>query len=405
MLFCKQKRTMQYVERYNQMKNLLDLSAEMIHIPGTSACIRTYGFRSSATCPPGWKKTEDEFTIPENFNFRYPVIFPDQSATYAHAIIMMHGLNERNWNKHLPGALQLALATNRPVILFPLSFHINRGLPEWSDVRKMAAPLALRKLKYEGIKEASVANFALSNRLSLEPERFVTSGYQSATDLLNLLKLVRSGKHPFIAREATTSVFAYSISCMVLQVLMISNPSGILDRTRIVLFAGGCLFPDLQGVSRYIMDSMAFSVMHGYYQSLFAAYRNGKTTWFEDCEFGKAFAMLVSPKYEKERKEKLGRLYDNLMVAALRNDQIIPVQGIHKAFGRDLIRSGHFTELHFPYPYTHENPFPVLYAHLHESVDSGFLSLYDTAAEFLVTGRPVQLGDRKADNKTAALAW
>jgi hypothetical protein len=395
---------MQYVERFNQMRELLDLSAEMIRIPGSPACIRTFGFRSSFACPPGWKR-EEEFAVPGNYNFRYPVIFPDQSPSYAHAIVMMHGLNERNWNKHLPGALHLAMATNRPVILFPLSFHINRGLPEWSDARKMAAPLALRKLKFGDIKEASVANYALSDRLTLEPERFVTSGYQSATDLLNLLKMIHAGKHPFLMKEAGTSVFAYSISCMVMQVLMISNPSGILDHTRIVLLAGGCLFPDLHGISRFIMDSQAFATLQGYYSELFTAQRPPKTNWFEDCAFGKAFSMLVSPKYENERKKLLGKFIDNLMVAAMKNDQVIPLQGIHKAFGNNLARSRHCMELHFPYPYTHENPFPVLYTHLNDAVDSGFLSLYESAAEFLLTGRPMVLPDRKADNKTTALIW
>ncbi len=37
----------------------------------------------------------------------------------------------------------LAEKTGNPVILFPLSYHINRGLPEWTDIHRMAGPLEI----------------------------------------------------------------------------------------------------------------------------------------------------------------------------------------------------------------------------------------------------------------------
>ncbi len=89
----------------------------------------------------GHLKAIEKNLIPQNFEFRYPVIIPHPGSTYRKAIFYLHGLNERNWLKHLPGAMLLAEKTGNPVILFPLSYHINRGLPEWTDIHKMSGPL------------------------------------------------------------------------------------------------------------------------------------------------------------------------------------------------------------------------------------------------------------------------
>lgn len=60
--------------------------------------------------------------ILENKYFPYYIVAPDSSGSYDRAILLLHGLNEKGWDKYLPWAWQLAASTRRPVILFPHSF-------------------------------------------------------------------------------------------------------------------------------------------------------------------------------------------------------------------------------------------------------------------------------------------
>ncbi len=395
---------MQYADRYQQLKDLLDFSTDFIPVPGSRACIRNYPFTSDTSVLPSWMDAGEYYSVSANFNFRYPVVIPDATASYDKAIILLHGLNERNWNKHLPGALYLAKATNRPVILFPLSFHMNRGLPEWSDTRRMSIPLALRKNRYPGIHEATVVNFALSDRLTREPGRFATSGFQSIIDLCSLMRMLRSGNHPLFAKPCTFSFFAYSISCMVMQVLMISNPGGILDQSRIVLFAGGCLFSDMQAVSRFIMDSQAAKVLNAYYLDQPEPGADTPQRIYEDCEFGRAFSLMIGSNHRFDRDKALRKYHDQLTISLLRTDKVIPAEGVKNTFGEAFATSGHLTQWDFPFPHSHENPFPVLNENLHQLVDEGFGALYGQAARFLAEGSVSVSGNRKTDYETAALA-
>ena len=70
------------------------------------------------------------------------------------------------------------------------------------------------------------------------------------------------------------------------------------------------------------------------------------------------------------------------MVIALRDDNIIPVEGIKQAVGEKFFRSERFRIMHFPYNYTHENPFPVLYEKIGSQVEQSFTSVYTSAIQF-----------------------
>jgi hypothetical protein len=73
---------------------------------------------------------------------------------------------------------------------------------------------------------------------------------------------------------------------------------------------------------------------------------------------------------------------DKLMVIALRDDKVNPVEGIRQATGETYFRSGNFRVVHFPYAYTHENPFPVLYRNMDEQVEAAFQSVFNPALAF-----------------------
>jgi hypothetical protein len=99
--------------------------------------------------------------------------------------------------------------------------------------------------------------------------------------------------------------------------------------------------------------------------------------------FGDAFRSLIIPGlYAREREQTMAGFSKNLMVIAMQNDRIMPVEGIREATGERFFRSGQFKLVHFPYEYTHENPFPVLYNKINQQVEKAFLSVYEPALEF-----------------------
>ncbi len=377
---------MNFIENYQQLKGIFDLSQDEIKIPQTELKIINQEFHSSPSAPEKLKGQPEEVQIKENVHFRYPVIMPEGKKKAGQVIILLHGLNERTWHKHLTGARMLSERTGKAVLMFPLSYHINRGLPEWTDSRKMAGLLEVRKRNFSEVQEASVVNLALSERLTENPLRFYSSGQQSIQDLIRLIRQIKKGEHLLFEAGTSTDIFAYSISCMLVQALMISNPGGILDKSKIVFFAGGSLFSGMKGVSRFIMDSVAFKTILRFYTDAVT-----KSTGFLnelqmpgiEGSFGRAFRSLIIPgMFAKEREQAMAAFSKNLMVIAMQNDRIMPVAGIREATGEQFFRSKQFRMVDFPYDYTHENPFPVLYSKINRQVENAFLSVYEPALHF-----------------------
>lgn len=377
---------MNFIENYQQLKGIFDLSQDEIKIPESESKIINQVFYSSAGVSDIFAGQSEDEQIMENVRFRYPVIMPEGSKKARQVIILLHGLNERTWHKHLNGARMLSERTGKAVLMFPLSYHINRGLPEWTDNRKMAGLLEIRKRNYSGVQDASVVNLALSERLTENPLRFYSSGQQSIQDLIRLMKQIKKGEHPLFEAGTSTDIFAYSISCMLVQALMISNPGGILDKSKIVFFAGGSLFSGMKGISRFIMDSVAFKTILRFYTDAVTK----KTGFLNDLQtpgiegnYGRAFRSLIIPgMFAKEREQAMAGFSKNLMVIAMQNDRIMPVAGIREATGEQFFRSNHFKIVHFPYDYTHENPFPVLYNKINQQVENAFMSVYEPALNF-----------------------
>jgi hypothetical protein len=317
---------MKFIEDYQQLKGLFDLNLGEISIPDSKTRIVNQDFQSRIEGSCLFDGQLEDNHIEENLHFRYPVIMPAEKARADEAILFLHGLNERTWHKHLAGAKLLAEKTGKAVIMFPLSYHINRGLPEWTDSHKMAALLEIRKKRYPGVQEASLANLALSERLTEYPQRFFMSGLQSIKDLIRLIRQIQCGDHPLFEAGTKTDLFAYSISCLLLQSLMISNPGGLLTNSRIVFFAGGSLFSHMQGISKYIMDSVAFHAIRKFYTDA-ASKKSGflynlRPTEIEQS-FEKAFRSLLAPGlFVKQRDKAMAEFSNNLMIIAMRDDKM-----------------------------------------------------------------------------------
>jgi hypothetical protein len=378
---------MHFIGQYKQLRDLFNLDSATIKIPESNLEIKNFDFISDAPFSKITEGADDYDDFLENIRFRYPVILPAGKKKADKAIIYLHGLNERTWHKHLTGATYLAQKSGKAVILFPLSFHINRGLPDWTDTRKMCIALEKRKGKYTGLRDATVVNLALSERLTEHPGRFFIAGIQSSMDLTTLIKQIGDGEHPLFEQGTTTDLFAYSIGCTLVQSLLISNPGNILSKSNIVLFAGGSLFGYIQAVSRYIMDSVAFETVRKFYLN---AFRLKKDPISEinpvlmEHSYGRAFrSMLTQEGYKAKRENAMKEFSDHLMVIALQKDRVMPVEGTRMATGEKFYRSGRFRILDFSYEYSHENPFPVLYKKIEDQVEKAFLQVFEPAAQFL----------------------
>jgi hypothetical protein len=169
---------------------------------------------------------------------------------------------------------------------------------------------------------------------------------------------------------------------------MISHPDHFLGKTRIVFFAGGSIFSHIHGMSKFIMDGVAFESIKRFYHNVirkkYLALQDFRP-WLMEHHFGKAFRSLITPEYLKEEREKrMAEFNNSLMVIALRDDRIIPVEGIKLAIGDQFVQSNHFKIVHFPYDYIHENPFPVLYNRIEDQVALAFRSVFETVIRFYV---------------------
>ncbi len=80
------------------------------------------------------------------------------------AIILLHGLNEKDWNKYLPWAYKLMKLTGKQVVLFPIAFHMNRSPAKWIDPRFLRTANKERKQIFPKVANSSFANIALSAR-------------------------------------------------------------------------------------------------------------------------------------------------------------------------------------------------------------------------------------------------
>lgn len=299
------------------------------------------------------------------------------------AIILLHGLNERGWSKYIQWATRLAAGTGRPVVLFPLAYHMNRSPRSWIDRHMMMPLVTARTALLPDTRLSTFVNVALSTRMTISPQRFMVSGYQTAVDLAALMRSMREGTIPGIAAGGTADIFAYSIGALVTQVMMLSNPSPLPDDTRIMLFCGGSTFGLMNGTSKLIMDSRAFEKLLSFYLSWPAVPMNGSremlSRLMHDTPEGEAFFAMTSLQRLRDLRGRPFSRYDGrLKAVTLAGDTVIPSPAVRETL------SGADTETWDPgYPCSHESPFPVLAGEKADAVDRTFDRLFDTAAGFL----------------------
>jgi hypothetical protein len=406
----------EYVHSYTQLRNAYSVNRSKIEIPGSDVVMYNIPFHSTPL--PNEPDTsalrfdrkifnallkyylrlntysndylfrslnERDENIAENNSFNYILVKNKTTVKSDSFIFLFHGLNERSWDKYLPWAYDLVSTTEKPVVLFPLAFHMNRAPRFWSDPRLMKEVAAERARLFPDVQFSSFANAALSTRIQFSPNRFLLSGVQTFRDTVRLMESIRKGDHPHIHAKATPDIFGYSIGTFFSQLLMMSNPRNFFDDSRMFLFCGGSTLDKMYPVSKAIIDSEAAQTLKEFYidndgreylkdeiiQSVLREFEEGGRNF--EC-------MLDHTKMETFRSEKLDHIGERCLVIPLQKDTVMSPGGISGTFSNVSRIPIHTTD--FPYRYSHENPFPVNIPQ-RDRVNESFRTIFDTAGSFL----------------------
>ncbi len=320
--------------------------------------------------------------IQENIHFVYPVFKHKKQAKSSEVIILMHGLNERSWDKYLPWAERLAMDTGKTVLLFPISFHINRAPLIWSNPRAMMPFVKERKKRIGQSQALSFLNIALSDRMSDSPFRFYSSGKQTVLNVMNLVSQIKNGEHPYMCKNAKVDIFAYSIGGLISQLLLMANPEDLFSETKLFLFCSGAVFLEMNGNTKSIMDSEAFFTLRNYYDKLFKATENSSITSVINEQVNNAFQTMISLRRKEERETFFEAARQRISTLSLKKDRVISTESIQKSLGHQFISTSH-SELDFAFDYTHENPFPSNKEQIADVVNKSFDLVFHRAADFL----------------------
>jgi hypothetical protein len=374
---------MEYTKTYNELKAIFDIEKKKISIPETDISIYNLGFHSDI--PLNDFSNKYDSLIAENRSFSYPVFSPHNRKSDK-VILLLHGLNERSWIKYLVWAYCLAQNTDSYVILFPISFHINRSPSSWKDPRAMVNFLKERNSALSGVNMSSFANVAISNRLTEDPMRFFKSGYETTYDIVKLLSAIRNGEHEIIPKTAKFNIFAYSIGAFLAEIILMGNPENLFSESKLFIFCGGSVFSNMQGSSKLIMDSLAFSRVYNFYLNDFEKTLTGKSPLVEflrTSQVGMAFrAMIDLGRLKTFRENIFKNIRGQIHSISLIKDSVIPTKGVILTLNNSE-RSDIVDTWDFPYTYSHENPFPVFDSSLSKKVDYWFERVFAEATLFL----------------------
>lgn len=406
-----------YLELYNLLKQKFVSAEREINIPELELKITRNKFRSpgSAVLPgrksyycgkhgktfageisyEGLPESEERYIlhihdseITCNEEFDHVIINNQSSAAANKAIILFHGLNEKKWDKYLPWAYSLLKNTGKPVILFPLAFHMDRAPKDWSAPKQMNA--AAKERLHAGLlnSHTSFVNAAISLRLEANPQRFFWSGLQSYLDVSAFLHELNSGRVNGFAKGCTADIFGYSIGAFFGLILLMAGAGRLTESSRLFAFCGGATLDRMYPISKYILDANAAAAISSYYLELlnndfkstprlnhYLSTEHGEESCFK--------SMLLYHHYKTLRESRLRHAAGRIRAAALKQDSVVPpVEVINTLRGemRDIDITVDIED--FPYPYSHVNPFSPAQKHSAET-EAAFTKIMDNAGGFL----------------------
>ncbi len=329
-----------------------------------------------------------DFEFEENRQFAYTIFRKSDQTKSSGLIFLLHGLNEKTWDKYLPWAEKLVEITGKAVVLFPIAFHMNRAPKEWGNPRLMNTVAITRQTHSHSIMNATFANGAISARIQTIPQRFFWSGLQTFFDVEQLIDEIKRGEHPLIAKDAKIDLFSYSIGSFLSEILLMSNPRNYFADSRLFIFCGGPTLDRMQPNSKFILDSDATIALYSFYtERLEMEMRHDKRMahYFEgDHPAGRYFKAMLNYHKERDLREtRLNELHDRIHAIALRNDTVIPsyeVINTLKGENRDIPVT--VQVLDFPHEYDHITPFSAR-PELEREVDKSFNTIFEIAGRHL----------------------
>ncbi len=378
-----------FVKRQKEMLRLFGMGKN-VALKKSGVDIRFFPFESSYNFQLAAQVSNhalEDGAIVENNRFNYPVFFPKGWKKATNVIVLLHGLNERNWDKYLCWAEYLAEHTHKAVILFPIAYHINRSPGLWSDPRSMSMLVRKRQASVGPDRSLCFANVAMSERLSEDPVRFYTSGRQTVEDLRLLATSLNSGKHPKFRKGTKVDFFAYSIGAFLAEITMMANPDHLFDQSKLFIFCGGSIFQSMIGESRCIMDKPAYDRLLSFYmkewmekeQSPISVHREGMD------EARSAFDTMIAPEVNREKREGFFKnLGNRISGISLRKDKVMPYEGVEACMGNENVVQ-QFQLLDFPFEYSHESPFPMNSSIEPALLNASFNQVFSRAAQFLAS--------------------
>ncbi len=284
--------------------------------------------------------------IDENLEFRYPLVreigSSQTSERHNRVIIVLHGLNERSFSKYLPWAYQLWAGTRTPVLLFPLTFHVNRVLPAWAKTQREVFE---RRSQLVGNEGAYRFNAVMSDRLAARPERFFWGAVQSYLDLVDLARTIRSGRHPHFTADARIDLFGFSAGGYLSLLLMLEDPDHLFNESRGIVFASGVPTRDLNLLSPFILDLAAEVAMMRLYVKNLERLSNARMLhWFEAHGEGRWMKALSGLRTDRLRlEERLRQVSARLLGITNLNDDVMPtgsmlntLQGLNRDTGVEV---------------------------------------------------------------------
>jgi hypothetical protein len=388
---------MDYHRLYEHLKSRVSFSNDRIDL-GQGMCVQNFYFQSNHTdLLPGGQDTSlsegsvldvADAVVSENRAFSYHVFQPASSRKSESMILLLHGFNEKNWNKYLPWAAKLLEITGKTVVLFPMAFHMNRAPAAWSDTRLMRAVSNRRKEQFPEIMHSSLLNAAISTRLHSNPQRFIWSGLQTFEDVRDFIASCRNGEHPLFEENPAVDIMAYSIGGFLSEVLLLCNPDELFSETRLFMFCGGPVFNRISPVSKFILDSEANVRLYSFLVEHLESHLKHDARLFahlnDSSESGVAFRSMLNYREMVDYREGgFRRLADRIAAIALTGDGVIPpyeVENTLKGRNRDIPVS--VQTMDFPFPYRHEDPFPALTG-ISVEVDAAFNEVFERIGAFL----------------------
>lgn len=372
-----------FVQRQKSLLQLFGIGKE-VSIQESSLDIRFQTFESNYANLGSRMDTglSSDTLITENRRFSYPVFIQRANKKASDVIVLLHGLNERNWDKYLCWAEYLANNTGKAVLLFPIAFHMNRSPVQWSDPRSMTLLVKKRQLEVGEDRSLCFANVALSERLSENPERFYTSGLQTVQDLTDLARQIKNGSHPLFAKGASVDFFAYSIGAFLSEITLMANPEKLFEKSKLFIFCGGSLFRYMFGESRCIMDKPAYQRLLDFYCK---EWQNRTSEIFSKKDLTlDAFNTMLVPEVEQAKREGFfTKLGNRLSGISLKKDKVMPFEGVEACMGQEAADK-RFSLMDFPYDYTHESPFPTNGKVEASLLNKSFNDIFSKAAMFLL---------------------